>query len=64
MDIDPFDTILYQSPRVTVSRFSAHPSEPRFHDSGPARFDCFVFRSPASAFSIPAASRSSPAPTS
>lgn len=43
MDIDPFDTILYQSPRVTVSRFRAHPSEPRFHDSGPARFDCFVF---------------------
>lgn len=43
MDIDPFDTILYQSPRVTVSRFCAHPSEPRFHDSGPARFDCFVF---------------------
>ncbi len=43
MDIDPFDTILYQSPRVTVSRFCAHPTEPRFHDSGPARFDCFVF---------------------
>lgn len=43
MDIDPFDTILYQSPRVTVSRFHAQPSEARFHDSGPARFDCFVF---------------------
>jgi AraC family transcriptional regulator len=43
MEPDPFDTFLYESPRVTVARFRARPCDARFHDSGPTRYDCFVF---------------------
>jgi len=41
----PFDTVLYESPRVIVTRFRARPSHPQFHDSGPIRHECFVFPS-------------------
>lgn len=39
----PLDTILYSSPVLTIGKFRADPSHPRFHDSGPAGGHIFVF---------------------
>jgi AraC-like DNA-binding protein len=39
----PLDRILFDSPLLRVGAFRAAPSHPRFHDSGPAENDIFVF---------------------
>src|SRR5215831_18127888 len=42
-DTGPLDTIVFQSPTVTIGAFRCPPSHPRFHDSGPIQNDIFVF---------------------
>jgi AraC family transcriptional regulator len=39
----PLDEILYDSPVLKVGKFRVGPSDPRFHDSGPAQNHIFVF---------------------
>ncbi|HYG61570.1 MAG TPA: helix-turn-helix transcriptional regulator [Thermoanaerobaculia bacterium] len=39
----PLDRLLFDSPLLRIGAFRAPPSHPRFHDSGPAENDIFVF---------------------
>ena len=39
----PLEELLFETPRVAIGKFSCHPQDEQFTDSGPSSTHCFVF---------------------